>query len=266
MKSLRQQALSCLLLTDPKEKVTATQQLYADWQAKKLQFDHVALVVPDNPGRPDKPELVSPKALPRRRNSKKEGIAPLIHAITHIEFNAINLALDAIARFPNLPEAYYTDWLQVAKEEAYHYSLLQQHLTTLGYDYGAFPAHNGMWEMAIKTHHDPLIRMALVPRVLEARGLDVTPQMIDKLNQAGDEKAAAILAIILRDEIGHVAIGTRWFNYLCQQRKLDSLAIFQTLLDDYFDGQLRGPFHIAARQQAGFSQQELALIQNQASH
>jgi len=173
----------------------------------------------------------------------------------------LNLAWDAVARFPNLPKQFYADWARVASEEAEHFVLLRQHLVSLGYDYGDFPAHNGMWEMAQKTHHDPLIRMALVPRVLEARGLDVTPKMMDKLRGTGDLRAVEILEVILREEIGHVKIGTHWFNYLCDLRQLDSLATFRELLDTYFAGELRGPFHTQARKQAGFTEQEMALLE-----
>lgn len=261
---LREAALSCLLIRDPVTKVIETQALYQHWQQGGMMISAVEFEVPDLPGQPDKPELVAPRDLPRRRNSAETGVATLIHAVNHIEFNAINLALDAIARFSGLPDDYYADWAKVAFEESQHFTLLREHLITLGYDYGSFPAHNGMWEMALKTHHDPLIRMALVPRVLEARGLDVTPKMMDKLRGTGDLRAVEILAIILQEEIGHVAIGTRWFNYLCEQRGVDSLATFKDLLDNYFDGELRGPFHTQARKQAGFTDAEMALLEGQA--
>ena len=169
--------------------------------------------------------------------------------------------MDAVARFAGLPDDYYGDWMRVAFEESQHFTLLREHLMSLGYDYGSFPAHNGMWEMAQKTHHDPLIRMALVPRVLEARGLDVTPKMMEKLRGTGDLRAVEILEVILREEIGHVAIGTRWFNYLCEQRDVAPLTTFKDLLDNYFDGELRGPFHTEARKQAGFTDAEMALLE-----
>ena len=262
---LRAAALACLLSRDPVEKAKQTQILYQRWLQGELTLSNMAeFDVPDLPGQPDKPELVAPRDLPRRRNSAETGVAPLIHAVNHIEFNAINLALDAIARFPGLPEAYYADWMKVASEEAKHFTLLREHMISLGYDYGSFPAHNGMWEMAQKTHHDPLIRMALVPRVLEARGLDVTPKMMDKLRGTGDLRAVEILELILEEEIGHVGIGTRWFNYLCDQRGVDSLATFKDLLDNYFDGQLRGPFHTEARKKAGFTDAEMALLEGSA--
>ena len=258
---LRHNALRCLLITDPLTKVEQTQKLYQRWLAGELDLCDDELALPEVAGHPDKPELVAPRDLPRRRNSLDTGVATLIHAITHIEFNAINLGWDAVARFPGLPREFYDDWARVAFEEAEHFTLLREHLLSLGYDYGDFPAHNGLWEMARKTHHDPLIRMALVPRVLEARGLDVTPKMMDRLRNSGDLRAVEILEIILREEIGHVTIGTRWFNYLCEQRNVDPLATFKDLLNNYFAGELRGPFHTEARKQAGFTDAEMALLE-----
>ena len=258
---LRHAAQLCHRLTEPMAKVAMTTEIVARWQRGELTLDIEADVALDAAaGKPDKPSLVAAKDLPRRRNGAKYGVAPLIHAITHIEFNAINLGWDAVARFADMPTEFYTDWMRVADEEARHFCLLQDHLETLGYAYGDFPAHNGLWEMAQKTHHDPLIRMALVPRVLEARGLDVTPAMMNKLRGAGAHKAVEILEVILREKIGHVAIGTRWFNYLCEKRAVDPLVTFKDLLDNYFAGQLRGPFHTEARKQAGFTDAEMALL------
>lgn len=254
---LRQQALAILLIEDATAKAIATRQLAKQCRQSGYQLNRQPLAAPQIPGRPSKPELVNPKALPRRRNNRETGHASLIHAICHIEFNAINLALDALARFSDMPEAYYADWLQVADEEAKHFQMLIEHLTTSGFTYGDFPAHDGLWEMAQKTHHDPLLRMALVPRVLEARGLDVTPKMMEKLTQSGDHRAVEILEVILAEEIGHVAVGTRWFNYLCAERHLDPLTTFTGLLESHFHGAIRGPFHLEARKQAGFSQAEL---------
>lgn len=262
LNELRQAALCCLLIEEPLEKARSTQQLYDAWLQSDLILDTALdIMVPTVPGRPQKPELVAPRDLPRRRNSKEHGVAPLIHAITHIEFNAINLGLDAVARFIDMPDQFYDDWLRVAYEESQHFLMLREHLNSLGYDYGSFTAHSGMWDMAQKTHGDVLKRMALVPRVLEARGLDVTPAMMNKLRGAGDNRAVEILEVILREEVGHVAVGTHWFNYLCQKRKLDSFKTFKDLLENYFDGELRGPFHIDARMQAGFTEQEIALLE-----
>ena len=211
------------------------------------------------PGRPDRPVLVPSQDVPKRRLSSPKGRAALIHAIAHIEFNAINLALDAIARFANMPAAYYTDWLQVAVEEARHFSLLAEHLRVYHHHYGDLPAHNGLWEMAQKTAADVMTRMALVPRVLEARGLDVTPGMQIRLRQAGDTGAADILGIILREEIGHVATGNRWFHYLCAQRALDPQATFEALCRQHDIVPMHPPINEAARIAAGFSAEELRL-------
>jgi uncharacterized ferritin-like protein (DUF455 family) len=208
------------------------------------------------PGRPERPLLVHPRDLPRRGFGTIEGRTAFIHAVAHIEFNAIDLALDAAHRFAGMPPAYYADWLRVADEEALHFDLLNTHLATLGHGYGDFPAHNGLWEMALKTPHDPLVRMALVPRVLEARGLDATPLIVGKLRAANDLRMVEILAVIERDEIGHVAIGSRWFGWLCAARALEPEATFRRLLVDYDAPPLKPPFNLAARRQAGFSEPE----------
>jgi len=207
------------------------------------------------------PLLVPPRELPKRGFTTLAGRAALIHAVAHIEFNAINLAWDAVYRFRDMPQAYYDDWVRVADEEAYHFSLLRTRLVELGYDYGDFSAHNGLWEMARDTAHDVLVRMALVPRVLEARGLDVTPGMMARLRAAGDEETVALLEIILRDEIGHVEIGSRWFRWLCEQRGLVAESVFRELIQRYMKGQIKGPFHRDARLQAGFSESELAALE-----
>ncbi len=214
----------------------------------------------DIPGRPDKPALVAPLDLPKRSMRTLEGRAALIHALAHIEFNAINLALDAIWRFNDMPENYYSDWLKVACEEAYHFSLLNAHLKTLGYGYGDFAGHNSLWEMVDRTKEDVLARMALVPRTMEARGLDASPPLRNKLAQVGDMAAAEILDIILRDEIGHVAIGNYWFNWLCTQRALEPIATFEALCAQYKAPKLKPPFNLDARRKAGFSESELALL------
>jgi uncharacterized ferritin-like protein (DUF455 family) len=186
-----------------------------------------------------------------------EGRAMLVHALAHIEFNAVNLALDALWRFPGMPARYYSDWLRVAKEEAFHFSMLAAHLQVLGHAYGDFPAHDSLWEMVEKTREDIVARMALVPRTLEARGLDAIPPLRAKLAQAGDLAAAEILDIILRDEIGHVEIGNRWYGYLCQQRGLEPRATYDALAVRYEAPVLKGPFNIEARRQAGFTETEL---------
>lgn len=181
----------------------------------------------------------------------------LIHALAHIEFNAINLALDALWRFPDMPLAYYTDWLRVAAEEARHFSMVTAHLQVLGYQYGDFPAHDSLWEMVEKTRGDVLARMALVPRTLEARGLDAIPPLRAKIAHAGDLAAAKILDVILEEEIGHVEIGNRWYRHLCEQRGLEACAAYDELAARYQAPVLKGPFNLAARRLAGFTETEL---------
>jgi uncharacterized ferritin-like protein (DUF455 family) len=253
-----------LLQPDPDLKCALASALEQEWQAGRPPLAPLAPVAPiAEPGRPSQPELVPPQSVPRRRLDTAPGRAALIHALAHIEFNAINLALDAAWRFRGLPRDFYGDWLKVAAEEAYHFRLLRDHLRGLGFDYGDFAAHSGLWDMAVRTGHDALVRMALVPRVMEARGLDVTPGIRVKLVSAGDQRAAEILDIIERDEVGHVAIGNRWYAFLCEQRGLEPVATFRQLLVDYDAPALRPPFHLAARRAAGFSEPELAWLESQ---
>ena len=252
----------CLRAADPAAKVACVHALQADFLAGRAEVAAAAPRAPiDQPGRPAQPELVAPKQMPRRRPDTEAGRAALIHALAHIEFNAINLALDAAHRFAGLPEAYYADWLKVADEEALHFDLLNTHLATLGYAYGDFKAHTGLWDMALKTAHDPLVRMALVPRVLEARGLDATPRIVEKLRAENDTRMVEILAIVERDEIGHVAIGNRWYGWLCAERGVEPEATFRQLLVEYDAPALKPPFNFAARRQAGFSEPELAWLE-----
>ena len=252
---------ACLCECDPVQKVACVRSLYTDWQAESVPLDDdLPGDSVDQPGQPPGLTLVSPHQVPRRRMDTQAGRAALVHALAHIEFNAINLALDAVHRFPAMPREYQTDWLQVADEEAQHFSLLAAHLHTLGQTYGDFPAHSGLWDMALKTAHDPLVRMALVPRVLEARGLDATPLIVAKLRAANDAQLIGILARIERDEIGHVAIGNRWYGWLCSQRGLDPSATFRQLLAEYDAPPLRPPFNIEARRRAGFGEDELAWL------
>lgn len=218
------------------------------------------------PGRPARPHLVHPRALPRRSFASPAGRAAFIHAIVHIEFNAIDLAWDAVYRFRGMPPDYYADWVRIAVDEARHFRLLHARLQALGHDYGDFDAHNGLWEMCEKTAHDGLARMALVPRVLEARGLDVTPGMIEKLRTHGDAATAAALEIILEEEIPHVAAGSRWFHWHCARRGLAPEPTFRRLLADYARAVLHGPFNVEARRAAGFGEDELkALMQVEAA-
>lgn len=262
MSTLWQAARECLLATETEDKVAQTRQAVEDWCNGYLSIDTAD--PPDehcDAGLPARLQLVQPRLLPRRRLNSTEGRAALVHAIAHIEYNAINLAWDAVYRFRGLPRAFYHDWIKVAGEECYHFTMMDQHLHSLGHRYGDLPAHNGLWQMARDTRHDPLVRMALVPRVLEARGLDVTPGMIERLQEAGDERAVAILRIILRDEIGHVAIGSRWFNYLCGLRDQDPQQRYVALYQQFFGSSPNSGMNTAARREAGFGERELAFLE-----
>ena len=263
MHSLHAAARACLLASDPDEKVALTFAT-ADAHARGgLQLvDGAAPPEPIGmPGRPARPRLVHPRELSKRGLGSPQGRAAFIHSIAHIELNAIDLAWDAVYRFRGLPAGYYADWVGVAGDEARHFQLLRARLRDFGHDYGDFDAHNGLWEMAEKTAHDGLARMALVPRVLEARGLDVTPAMIDKLRALGDAQTAGILEVILREEIAHVAAGSRWFRWHCERAGVDPRRRFRELLDEYAHGSLRGPFNRDARLAAGFEDEEITLLE-----
>ena len=260
--SLRPRALALLELRDPAAKAEKTRALFAAVQLGQVVLDSQAELAtpPCLPGRPSLPRLVAATEVPRRSPFTPQGRAALIHSICHIEFNAINLALDAVWRFAGMPEAYYLDWLQVAAEEALHFTLLREHLQTMGQDYGDFDGHDGLWQMAESTAGDIVARMALVPRTLEARGLDATPPIQAKLSRAGDLRAVAILDIILRDEIGHVAIGNRWYRWLCKRDGLDAETLYPQLVARHLAPRLRPPFNLAARRAAGFSDTELDAL------
>ena len=230
-------------------------------QSQSINYSSVPIEAVTTPGRPERPQLVAPKGVKRRSFSSAEGRLVLMHSFAHIEFNAINLALDAAYRFQHMPHQFTLDWLKVAKEEAYHFSLINQYLIDHDKSYGDYPAHNGLWDMVKKTDHDVLHRMGLVPRVMEARGLDVTPNMIERFKKINDQKAVDILAIIYQDEIGHVKIGNKWFNYCCEQQNKAPNVVFKALIQQYFNGKLRGPFNWPARKQAGFSEQELQELE-----
>jgi len=260
-KNLFESVFDCLMEPCLDTKVKMLAGLQEDWTNDVFDFTPLdSIVRVADPGRPEKPTLVAPKELPRRRLGSLEGHAALMHSIAHIEFNAINLALDAMYRFQTMPKNYYFDWLGVAGEESFHFQMIREHLAHLGYEYGDFPAHNGLWMTTYETDHDPLVRMALVPRTLEARGLDVTPPMIQKLRSIGDKRGVEILKILLRDEIGHVEVGTRWFRYLCEQKNLNPFNQFQYIIENYHHGDLKGPFNYEARQQAGFSDEEITWL------
>ena len=252
----------CLLLRDPVAKCAAVGDLASSVFGAKYRLDPHSSIPPVNsPGRPDRPVLVEPAAVPRRRLGTAAGRSAFVHAVAHIEFNAINLALDAVCRFRQMPVAYYRDWISVAEDEVRHFCLLTQRLAELGLNYGDFPAHNGLWEMAELTADSCLVRMALVPRVLEARGLDVTPGMIARLREIGDEATVKVLEIILEEEVRHVAIGTHWFNYCCQLEGKDPGLTFLELLNTRFSGTVRGPFNRDARLRAGFTPGEMAALE-----
>jgi len=258
----RARALHTLCLKSPADKAAAALALY-DAAQNGLALDPDAQLrrLDGVPGRPERPRLLSALQVPNRSPFTLEGRAALIHAIAHIEFNAINLALDAVWRFAGMPREFYLDWLRVAAEEAQHFGLLHEHLNSLGHQYGDFDAHDGLWTMAERTAEDVLARMALVPRTLEARGLDATPPLQAKLARAGDHRAVAILDIILREEIGHVEIGNRWYRHCCRLRGLDPVAIYPGLVMQYQAPRLRPPFNLTARGAAGFSAEELAYLQ-----
>lgn len=260
--NLQAAAWALLNESDPAKKCAMGLSIAEQWNADKLELaiEDAAQTLPV-PGRPTKPELLPPSEMPKRKMTSEKGRLVLIHAVAHIEFNAINLAWDAVYRFRNMPKAYYDDWISVGLDEARHFHMLQGYLEKRGSYYGEYPAHNGLWDMAVKTDHDVLVRMALVPRVLEARGLDVTPAMLKKLQAAGDQEAVDHLNIILEEEIDHVRIGTRWYHYCCEQRDLPKRETFVELIKTTMQGKLKGPFNIQARLMAGFEQDELDYLE-----
>ena len=258
---LRCLALDALAEPDPDRKLASVE---AGWALAEAGCDADATLELESrlplPGRPEKPRLVDPSQVPRRSPFTQEGRAALLHSVAHIEFNAVNLALDAVWRFAHMPQEFYRDWWRVAADEARHFNLLRAHLRSMDHDYGGFDAHDGLWSMAEKTADDIVARMALVPRTLEARGLDATPPMQARLARAGDQRAVEILAIILHDEVEHVAIGNRWYRWLCQRLDLDPQAIYPELAKRYGAPRLKGPFNLEARGRAGFSEQELSAL------
>ena len=252
--SLTQAACAVLGAADPAEKVRLSAATAEAWRG-----GHIAEVgaarPPDRPARPDRPLLLAPRDLPKRKAGQgRERRVALLHALAHIELNAIDLAWDIVARFAreNLPEGFYDDWVRVADEEALHFRLLGERLAALDAAYGDLPAHDGLWQAAAETAHDLLARLAIVPLVLEARGLDVTPPMIASLERAGDTESAAILRRIYEDEIGHVTTGRHWFEQVCAARGLEPVAAWQDLVRRHFRGTLKPPFNDDARAAAGF--------------
>ncbi len=261
---LHARAYGALMEPALEPKLAGVDALLADWAsgAVKLRAESACPVrsVPDA-GRPARPELIPHTEVPRRSPATPEGFAALLHAIAHIEFNAINLALDCVYRFRGLPRDFYAGWLQVAGEEAYHFGLVRARLRSTGHDYGDFPAHRGLWDMALKTEDDPLVRMALVPRVLEARGLDATPPIVARLKQIGDAETIAVLDIILRDEVGHVALGDRWFRHFCRERGWPEEETYLALMTDYEAPWPPKPLNVEARLKAGFTPDEIRRLE-----
>lgn len=268
--TLRHLALQALQTPDLEQKVALAGELFArsatllgvqeitpSWQSEPLLSDQPL------PGQPARPLLMAHLDVPQRSIFTPLGLAGLAHSVCHIEFNAINLALDAVWRFAGMPPAYYADWIRVAYEEATHFSLLRTQLQSMGHDYGDFPAHTGLWDMVERTKGDIVARMALVPRTLEARGLDATPPMQAKLRKVGTPdalKIIGILDIILRDEVGHVAIGNQWYRWLCERDGIDPIAHFQKLCLQHAAPRVRAPINEEARRLAGFTQDELAEL------
>lgn len=248
-----------ILLTDAiAMKLALAASLYDASRDGRLIVDR-ANTAPDvaAPGRPVLPELVPPQTVPRRGLGTPQSSAALLHAIAHIEFNAIHLAIDACARFRAMPDGYYRDWVLVAAEEAKHFALLAALLEQRGFAYGSFPAHDGLWALAARTAGDVLARMALVPRIMEARGLDVTPAIRARFASRGDHEAAAVLDVILTDEVGHVAIGNRWFRVICGERGLDPDTVFEALSREHDAPGIHPPLNRAARLAGGFTADEL---------
>jgi uncharacterized ferritin-like protein (DUF455 family) len=261
---LRQWALQALCTPNPEEKVAQARALWAHGASISLA-EQAPTATSDVPGRPARPDLIHPAKVARRSPFKPEGLAALLHAIAHIEFNAINLALDAAWRFDRMPAQFYLDWVRVAAEEAHHFTLVREHLSSLGFGYGDFPAHDNLWAMCEKTAGDVVARMALVPRTLEARGLDASPQIQARLRQVGTPaalRAVDILEIILHDEVGHVAIGNHWYRWLCEREGLDPIAHYDTLAARYDAPKVYPPFNVDARRRAGFTETELARLQS----
>ena len=256
-------AIQCLFDASIKSRLTATSRAKTALEQGTLDFGFDELPRPASEVCfPDKPILVEPRHLARRSLGTPAGLIALLHAVAHIEFTAILLAWDMAYRFRGLSEDFQRDWLGVAIEEASHFSAVRDRLRSLGADYGDLPAHRGLWELAEQTSGDVLHRLAVVPRFMEARGLDVTPGMITKLSEIGDTESVAILELILREEIGHVAIGTRWFAEVAEARGIDPEVTYFGLIDRYIKGGVRGPFNTEARRRAGFSAAELNRLEN----
>jgi uncharacterized ferritin-like protein (DUF455 family) len=242
-------------------KAALAREVAAGWRAGRFEFTASEPLAPDRPARPPRPQLVSPGGVPRRRLNSIQGRFALLHALAHIEFNAIDLAFDMVARFsavsdlwPEERHAFISDWIAVGDDEARHFMMIESRLVELGGRYGDLPAHDGLWNAAMETSDDLLARLAIAPMVLEARGLDVTPGMAQRLRSVGDETSAAHLDVIYQDEIAHVAAGTRWFEHICRRRGETPQEKFHQLVRDRFRGSLKPPFNVKARASAGLSE------------
>jgi len=251
-RSLIESAVRILYCAEPAGKIALSHSVAAAWRSGTLPVGD-RITPPDRPARPDRPALLPPRDMPRRRKAGAEGSRiALLHAVAHIELNAIDLAWDLIARFESPGTGFYDDWVRVADEEATHHGLLSSRLAEYGSAYGDLPAHDGLWQTAEATAHDLLARLAVVPMVLEARGLDVTLPMIESLSRAGDHASANVLRIVYRDEIGHVEIGRRWFEQVCRQRGRTPITEWHDLVRCHYRALLKRPVNDAARLAAGF--------------
>jgi uncharacterized ferritin-like protein (DUF455 family) len=264
MDSLFEIAEKCLYQPDVQDKLALTHHAWRLCCASALDFEEGSPILPiGQVAFPHKPVLKDPSHMPKRGLASKDGVVAFFHAIAHVEFMAIYLAWDILYRFRNMPKNFYSDWLKVADEEAQHFELLREHLITLGSDYGALPAHGGLWDHAVDTTDDLLARLAMVPRCMEARGLDVTPGIIAKFEAAGDDAAVAILTRILTDEVGHVERGSYWFNYVCSQQGLEPEQHYRQMIEQYYrGGKPKGPFNRALRKEAGFSDSEIDWLES----
>ena len=256
IRSLRDGAACAIRAADLDVKTLLTQEVARRWSARSMSLrSPLDMQVPDRPGRPEKPDLIPPRQVPKRALTTEKGRVALLHAIAHIELNAVDLALDIVARFASepVPISFFDGWMRVAFEEAKHFRLVRDRLRQLGADYGDLPAHDGLWQAAHDTRNDLTARLAVVPLILEARGLDVTPALQAKLREAGDLESAAVLDVIYEDEKGHVAVGAKWFRFLCARQKKDPAAAFQALVRANFRGPLKAPFNDIARAEAGLT-------------
>lgn len=261
MSSVGEACHAVLSAADPYAKVMAARLAAREWRLGRLRAD-CAVAMPDRPARPEAPVLLPPNKMPRRGKAGSErGRIALLHALAHIEFAAIDLAFDLIGRFGGgFPSGFIDDWMRVGADEAMHFAILDRRLQQLGSHYGALPAHDGLWEAAFDTRHDVQARLAIVPMVLEARGLDITPATVERFENNGDFASAKTLNRIYHDEIRHVLAGTRWFEYGCQAQNIDPVTSWRNLVSKHFRGALKPPFNDSARQAAGLTREYYAPL------